>query len=173
MKRLACAPHLTAVETRLARSGERPIVRNLMELYQHDFSEIDGTDLDEHGRYGYHDLDCFWINPGWSAYVILVDGKWAGFALTSDEVVINANTRAIVEFFVVRKYRGQGVGRRAARAIMTTEPARWEIRVLKENQAALRFWTACVEDVAPARYSTTALDDETWHGPVLSLDTRR
>lgn len=34
------------IEIRLARLGERLIVRNLMELYQHDFSEIDGTDLD-------------------------------------------------------------------------------------------------------------------------------
>jgi len=25
-------------------------VRNLMEQYQHDFSEFDGTDLDEHGQ---------------------------------------------------------------------------------------------------------------------------
>jgi hypothetical protein len=34
-------------------------------LAQIDFSELDGTELDEHGQYGYHDLDCFWVNPAW------------------------------------------------------------------------------------------------------------
>lgn len=46
------------IEVTLAGNAECLIVRNLMELYQHDFSELDGTDLDENGRYGYHDLDC-------------------------------------------------------------------------------------------------------------------
>ena len=148
------------IETRPARLGERLIVRNLMELYQHDFSEIDGTDLDEHGQYGYYDLDCFWINPNWSAYLIVVDGKWAGFALTNDEVHIQGNTRAIVEFFVVRKYRGQGVGRLAAQAIMDLKPAYWEIRVVQQNQAAQRFWARLLDELWPTKHNEALRDDE-------------
>lgn len=67
------------IEIRRAEFTERQIVRNLMELYQHDFSELDGTDMDEHGQYGYDDLDSFWVKPTWSAYVMKVDSKWAGF----------------------------------------------------------------------------------------------
>jgi len=152
--------------------GERLIVRNLMELYQYDFSEIDGTDLDEHGQYGYYDLDCFWINPNWAAYVIAVEGKWAGFALTNDEVHVQGNTRAIVEFFILRKYRGQGVGRLAAQAIMDLEPAHWEIRVLEQNQGAQRFWAGLLDKLWPAKYNKALLNDERWHGPVFSVDTR-
>jgi predicted acetyltransferase len=159
------------IETRPARLGERLIIRNLMELYQYDFSEIDGTDLDEHGQYGYYDLDCFWINPNWSAYVIVVEGKWAGFALTNDEVHIQGNTRAIVEFFVVRKYRGRGVGRLAAQAIMDLGPARWEIRVLEQNQAAQRFWTELLDKLWPTKHNKALRNDERWHGPVFSVDT--
>ena len=161
------------IETRLARLSERLIVRNLMELYQHDFSEIDGTDLDEHGQYGYCDLDCFWINPNWSAYVITVEGKWAGFALTNDEVHIQGNTRAIVEFFVVRKYRAQGIGRLAAQAIIDANPAHWEIRVLEQNQDARRFWTRLLNELWPAQHSEAVLSDERWHGPIFSIDTQR
>ena len=106
------------IEVILAGHAERLIVRNLMELYQHDFSELDGTDLDEHGQYGYPDLDCFWNHPGHAAHVIKVDGKWAGFALTNQEVYMPGSTHAIVEFFVVRKYRRLGVGQHAAQAIM-------------------------------------------------------
>jgi predicted acetyltransferase len=161
------------IETRLARLSERLIVRNLMELYQHDFSEIDGTDLDEHGQYGYCDLDCFWINPNWSAYVITVEGKWAGFALTNDEVHIQGNTRAIVEFFVVRKYRAKGIGKLAAQAIMDANPAHWEIRVLEQNHDAQRFWARLLNELWPAQHSEAMLNDKRWHGPVYSVDTQR
>lgn len=160
------------IETRPVSLGERLIVRNLMELYQHDFSEIDGTDLDEHGQYGYYDLDCFWINPNWSAYVITVEGKWAGFALTNDEVHIQGNTRAIVEFFVVRKYRRQGVGKFTVQAIMDANPGCWEIRVLEKNLVARRFWTGLLDKLWPAKYSEALLNDERWQGPVFSVDTQ-
>ena len=160
------------IEVRVATSSERLIVRHLMELYQHDFSEIDGTELDEYGQYGYPDLDCFWINPGWAAYVIKVDGHWAGFALINDEVQLEGNTHAIVEFFVVRKYRGQGVGAHAAQAIMTMTPARWEIRVIEENRPAQAFWAGLLQRQWPASHRTVLLDNEAWHGPVHAVDTR-
>lgn len=143
----------------------------MMELYQHDFSELDGTDLDEHGQYGYYDLDCFWVNDGYAAYVIKVDDKWAGFVLTNDEVHIPGNTHAIVEFFVVRKYRRQGVGAHAARAILGM-PACWEIRVIERNLAARRFWQALLTAAWPDRQRMAMLDGEQWQGPVFSVDTR-
>lgn len=142
-----------------------------MELYQHDFSELDGTELDEDGQYGYADLDCFWVNPAWSAHVIKVDGKWAGFVLTNDEVQVDGNTRAIVEFFVVRKYRGQGVGRYAAHSIMTSCPAKWEVRVIAANHAARQFWQALMNTAWPSGYQLAVLDNEHWDGPIFSVDT--
>jgi len=159
------------IEIRPARVTERLIVRNLMELYQHDFSELDGTDLDEHGQYGYDDLDCFWINSGWSAYIIKVDDRWVGFVLTNDEVQTPGNTRAIVEFFVVRKYRGRGVGREAAQLIMSRQPAKWEIRVIESNTAAQQFWGSLMNAVWPAKHQIAFVDNEQWHGPIFSVDT--
>jgi len=160
------------IDIRRAAPGERLVVRHLMELYQHDFSELDGGDLDEHGQYGYYDLDCFWIDPAWAAHVVKVDGKWAGFVLVNDDVHLDGNTHAIVEFFVVRKYRGRGVGRAAALAIMNDCPARWEIRVMHENRAAHDFWDALARTAWPASHCKDVLDDERWHGPVFSVDTR-
>ncbi|GGY96412.1 GNAT family N-acetyltransferase [Pseudoduganella plicata] len=160
------------IEVRRAQLSERLIVRNLMELYQHDFSELDGTDLDDHGQYGYYDLDCFWINPAWSAYVIKVDDKWAGFALTNDEVHTPGSTCAIMEFFLVRKYRGRGVGRMAAREIMAQCPARWEVRVIHENRVAQDFWTSLLKTAWPTSYQRTIVKNEEWHGPIFSVDTR-
>lgn len=160
------------IEIRLAELSERQVVRNLMELYQHDFSELDGTDMDDQGRYGYEDLDLFWENPAWSAYVIKVDNKWAGFVLISDEVLIESNTRAIAEFFVVRKYRGQGLARKAAEKIMTMCPAKWEVPVIEENHAARKFWQALMASSWPGKCELALLDNAHWQGPVFSVDTR-
>lgn len=160
------------IEVRLASSSERLIVRHLMELYQHDFSEIDGSELDEHGQYGYFDLDCFWINPAYSAYVFKVSGKWAGFALVNDEVYVQGNTRAIVEFFIVRKYRSAGIGSHAAQAIFDMKPACWEIRVCIKNTVAEKFWKKLLTSQWPDLIKCTAMNNETWRGPIFSLDNR-
>lgn len=162
---------LMNIEVTLAGNAERLIVRNLMELYQHDFSELEGTDLDEHGRYGYHDLDCFWEHPGHAAHVIKVDGKWAGFALTNEEVCVPGNTHAIVEFFIVRKYRRQGLGKHVAHAIMSNFSARWEIRVIEENDTACRFWQKLVRAHWPDTQRMDVFDNAQWSGPVFSVDT--
>ena len=159
------------IEIRLAELSEREVVKNLMELYQHDFSELDGTDLDDHGRYGYEEFDLFWTNPAWSAYVMKVNNIWAGFVLTNDEVLTEGNTRAIAEFFVVRKYRGQGLGSKAAEKIMTTYPAKWEVRVIEENKAARNFWETLINTSWPGRFELALLDNEHWQGPIFSVDT--
>ena len=159
------------IEVTLAGHAERLIVRNLMELYQHDFSELDGTDLDEHGQYGYPDLDCFWNHAGHAAHVIKVDGKWAGFALTNQEVYLPGSTHAIIEFFVVRKYRRLGVGQHAAQAIIRQLPARWEMHVIAENAAARRFWQRLVTLNWPDKHRMVLFDNEQWHGPVFAVDT--
>ena len=49
------------------------------------------------------------------------------------------NTRAMLEFFVLRKYRKHGVGSHAASAILTMTPANWEIGVIPQNPAAARL----------------------------------
>ncbi|MBJ7451292.1 MAG: hypothetical protein JHC71_04310 [Blastococcus sp.] len=40
-----------------AGEDEKPIVRRLLELNSHDFSEFDGRELGPHGEYGYRYLD--------------------------------------------------------------------------------------------------------------------
>ena len=160
-----------SIEVRLAHAGERLVVRHMMELYQHDFSEFDGTDLDEHGQYGYYDLDCFWINPNFSAFIIKVDEKWAGFVLVNDEVLNAENSATIVEFFVLRKYRRHGVGRYAAQAILSAHPGRWEIKVIQENPTAFTFWQKIIKANWPGQEHAVTMDDEHWQGPVFTVTT--
>jgi hypothetical protein len=100
------------VEVVAAAVRDRPVVRRLLELYCHDFSELDRRDVDPHGEYGYPYLDNYWTEPDRHPVRLRVGDAWAGFAL-----VRSGETNDVAEFFVMRKYRLGGVGRDAAQML--------------------------------------------------------
>jgi predicted acetyltransferase len=127
------------VEVVAATVRDRPVVRRLLELYSHDFSELDQRDVDPHGEYGYPYLDNYWTEPDRHPFLLRVAGAWAGFAL-----VRSGETNDIAEFFVMRKYRFGGVGRDAARTLFERFPGSWTVRQLVANEAATRFWRRAI-----------------------------
>lgn len=133
-----------------AKESDKPVVRHLLELYQHDFSEFDGRDVDEHGLYGYRYLDHYWVEADRRPFLIDVDGRWAGFALVRLGPPIDMS-----EFFVMRRFRRAGVGREAATQIFMMLPGRWQVRQLSSNPSATRFW----REVIPVSF-TEAITDE-------------
>ncbi len=49
------------VEVVSALVTDKPVIRQMMELYFHDLSEFEDIELNEHGRFGYHYLDQYWV----------------------------------------------------------------------------------------------------------------
>lgn len=147
--------------------SDRELVRRMMELYLHDFSEFDGSDLNEHGVFGYGDLDYFWFEATHAAFIVRIDGHPAGFALVDNEVVSEGNERSLTEFFVMRKYRRRGVGREVARRVFAELPGKWEIRVIEANVPAQSFWRRIISEFTSGRFSEQALTSEEWSGPVF------
>lgn len=127
------------VRVTAASEADKPVVRNLLELYQHDFSEFDGRDVGPHGVYGYRYLDHYWVEADRRALLIDVDGRWAGFALVRLGPPIDMS-----EFFVMRKFRRSGVGREAARQIFAMLPGQWQVRQLIRNPTATMFWRSVI-----------------------------
>lgn len=41
----------------------KPVLRDLLDLCQHDYSEQYHIDVDEHGLFGYKTLDHYWTEP--------------------------------------------------------------------------------------------------------------
>ena len=107
------------VEITAATLDDKIAIRHLVELYAHDFSELTGGDVDEHGEFGYPDLDRYWTDSDRHPFLIRVDGRIAGFAL-----VRSGSPHDMAEFFVMRKYRRGGVGVQAARQGVRVVPGR-------------------------------------------------
>ena len=152
--------------------SEKSVLRQLMELYAHDFSEFDGADVDAHGYFGYSYLDHYWTEPARQPYFIKVDGKLAGFVLVSDYcyLVKAPGTRSISEFFVMRKYRGQGIGRWAALQVFNQFPGKWEIIQHSGNLPSIIFWEKVIGEYCGGDYRKEDVATEYWEGQALIFD---
>jgi predicted acetyltransferase len=153
------------LEVRPALAEEKSILGNLLELYVHDFSEFVDVSLGVDGRFGYQHLDSYWEDPDRYPFLILSDGKLAGFALVRKGSAISNESDVwdMAEFFIVRGLRRLGLGTRASREIWTSFPGKWEVRVIDLNQKALKFWARAIheflgESVAPVAFEQGGLD---------------
>ena len=87
------------IEITVASPEDRLPVFRMLELYQHDLSDIWDQDLDVHGEYGY-ELDRFWLREEAWPYVFRVAGSLAGFALVDKRVRIAGDDFWLDQFFV-------------------------------------------------------------------------
>ncbi len=62
---------------------EKIVLRHLLELYKHDFSEFTGEDVDANSLFGYRYLDHYWTEPRRWPFLFRVDRRLAGFALVT------------------------------------------------------------------------------------------
>lgn len=141
------------IELHLIEFVEKPLLRRLMELYQYDFSEFTGEDLSPTGEFGYRYLDHYWVEEGRHPFFIKVGGKLAGFVLVR---VLNQRegqpVYSMAEFFVMRKYRRQGVGQAVARRMFNRFPGWWQVEQAAANLPAQAFWRRVIGDYTSGQY---------------------
>ena len=122
-----------------ALDDDRTVVRRLLQLYHYDFSEFDGGDVNLHGEYLHQYFDEYWTDSDRMAFLFRVGSSWAGLAL-----VFTGDPHDIAEFFVMRKYRGHGVGAQAAEFLFERFPGHWTVRQQMTNPAATAFWRKAI-----------------------------
>lgn len=135
----------------------KSVLRHLMELCLHDYSEFDGADVDEHGLFGYRRIDHYWTEDGRHAFLMKVASNIAGFVLVRD----SSNTgdaHSVAEFFVLRKYRRKGVGRRAAHGVFNMFPGIWRVHQDKDNTPAQAFWRAVIGEYSHDCFREVSMD---------------
>lgn len=151
----------------LANENDKQVLKNLMQLYRHDFSVYDNEDVDEFGRYEYPYLDDYWIEPTRFPFFIQVGGNYAGFVLIRHGCY-NFKTQqedqtllSIAEFFVMRKYRRKGIGEWVANWAFDEFAGRWQVTTPLNNHAAKQFWKNTISSYTNHRYITFAAAGDT------------
>lgn len=161
------------IEIQHATLDEKSVLRNLMELCQHDYSEFDQADVNEHGIFGYKYLDNYWTEAERYPFLVRISGKLAGFVLVRAVDTQNKPpTHAVTEFFVLRKYRRQGIGREVVWQIFDRFPGKWSIYQEEGNLPAQSFWRQVIGEYTQGVYTEEFLQTEEWQGPCQRFESR-
>jgi predicted acetyltransferase len=155
------------IELLHAAPPHRSLLRQIYELYCHDFSPMTRADIGDDGYWTGDDFLDPW--PGdLHIYLIKVDRRWAGFAWVASGGYVDphANNFLMDEFFVLRKYRGRGVGEWAAVWLFNHYSGTWEVGEIPENTEAQQFWRTVISRYTAGHYREVNVNNERWRGPV-------
>jgi predicted acetyltransferase len=143
-----------------ARPQDRSILSHLIELYFYDFSEFMGWDVGNDGRFGDDALKGCWTEPWRHPFLVKVNGSIAGFVIADGRSQLSGDehTMDMGEFFILRKYRRQGIGYWVASFIFDLFPSKWEVRQLGLNVDAQTFWRKAID-----RYTNNQYYEISWN----------
>lgn len=159
------ASDLSALEVRLATVTDRAPLGRMLEMYQYELSDIWDQDINAEGEYGYP-LDRYWHAAGNYAYVAVLDGRYAGFALVDDQVKLPGGQYWMDQFFVLKKYRGRGLGREMAASVIRWHPGQWQIGQMADNHPAQSFWRNTLGAIRTGEFHECAITTGSWQGLV-------
>lgn len=164
------------IEIHGAQPEDEPILRHLMQLYLYDLSEFEGTDVDEHGSFGYDWLGHYWIEAGRHPFIVRVGRRIAGFALVR-ELEKGSGEReplhAIAELFILRRFRRRGVGRVVARRMFDMFPGRWTVREREANGPGRAFWHSVIAEYTCGRYEEQRERSDGFSGVLQQFHSRQ
>jgi predicted acetyltransferase len=154
-----------------AAATHQPALANLIQLYQYDRSECDGADVDEQGRFNTLQIDPCWTGADCLRFLIQANSQLAGFVFAKHSQLpySHAEGHMVADFFILRRFRRQGVGRAAATALFDRLPGPWEIASCAQNVPAHVFWRSVIDRYTAGRYIETWLHTADWRGTVHSF----
>lgn len=147
------------VKVVLASEENANIIKNIYPLYLHDLSEVYGNVPNEYGIYEdepiktlaeQYEVQSIWFQKPNKLFpfIIMVDGKPAGFDLVSTgEFAPKGMDYYVYEFFLLRPYRGKDIASIAAKQIFDMLSGKWGLYVAPsgKNPRAERFWRKTIK----------------------------
>ena len=135
------------IEILPAQVEDKPVLQHLLQLCLHDYSEFNGKEVNAHGLFDYPYLDYYWTEPGRYPFLVRVEGTLAGFVLVRQvELDAAGPLWQMAEFFILRKYRRQGIGREVVHRVFNRFEGRWQVTQEEGNLPAQLFWQRVMED---------------------------
>lgn len=149
----------------MAIPSDFPAISRMLELYQHDLSDIWDQDLNENGEFGY-DLSRHMEGKRFFAHVALVNQCFAGVALVAPAIVTQKEGCWMEQFFVLKKYRRGGVGSQLAKHVIQSYPGAWEVGQMTANLPAQAFWRKFIAELTRGNFNEVQVTEGWWLGVV-------
>ena len=134
----------------LITENKKSVLRNLVKMYCYEWSQYNKIDIDRYGDYAFeHDLDRFFVKEKHYAYLVMINDNIVGFILIDTDIeYYKESDYAISEFFILYKYRREGIGKRAALEVFKQHKGKWEIKMHPQNRGSIEFWKKVVAESA-------------------------
>ena len=142
--------YMPAVRIREATRSDFGTLTRLNQLYRYDLSEFSGHDTGPDAAFDDAGLAQYVDSPQYCGHFFYVGDALAGFGLVNlnSHSIRGEVVRNLDDFFVLRKWRRQGVGAAAARLLLSAYPGRWQVNKRTYNPPAMAFWACVAEEVS-------------------------
>lgn len=143
---------------------DREWLTRVYSFYLHDLSEFDAHyyQLNARGLWEPDHLSSWLVDDTDHPLIIVESGERVGFALVnqapSPHMAPGSDYR-MSEFFVLRRLRRRGIGRRAAYGLFDRFSGVWEISELPANTAAIAFWRHIISAYTGGEYQEEMMPD--------------
>jgi predicted acetyltransferase len=138
---------------KVAELRDKETIHNLMQFYFYDFSEYIDLQVNDNGFFGqYAYLDSYWEENRRFPYLIQKEGKLAGFVLVSEVQESNNPYWSISEFFIMKRFRFDGLGKLAAHQIFEKHKGNWQVSQIEANKPAQTFWRKVIGEYTGEQY---------------------
>jgi predicted acetyltransferase len=149
-----------SVEVSPASLAEKHIIAHLLQLHEHDISPFCSDEIDEDGLFPYPDFDLYWTTREHTPFLVRARGKIVGFALRVEEEMDDHTLFSFMaDFFILKKYRGQGIGQAAAFQLFDQFPGLWTVSELKHNLPAQAFWRTIIGRYTGGQFTEYIAED--------------
>jgi predicted acetyltransferase len=140
----------------------RALIEGLYQFHRYDLSEFNRQDIGDDGRFAHIDLDPYFEDGAYGVFVFEEGASITGFALVNFEshTIDDEWVRNLDDFFVLRKYRRQGVGTRVAIELFRRFPGRWQVNKKTTNLAAMAFWSKVIPKCAEREILETVVHED-------------
>jgi predicted acetyltransferase len=137
-----------------AAQDYKDVIKNLMQFYIYDFSEYIHYDVEKDGLFkAYPDLEDYWKErDNKFPYIIKKDDKYVGFVLVKT-IKSGKKHFSIAEFFIMKKYRREGIGKAVAEQIFNLHKGLWEVHQRENNKPAQEFWNKVINEYTNGQFS--------------------
>ena len=101
-------------------------------------------------------------------YVLMESESIIGFALVNKHLRFNNDGFAIAEFYIQKKYKKKGYGRRLAEHVFTQFTGNWEVAVSLKNNLARKFWKQVLSSYTNDKFIEKKIDFFNGHGLIFN-----
>jgi predicted acetyltransferase len=137
-----------------ATDSDIPMVRNMVSYYVYDMSEYMGWPCQPNGCFiGCEFLETYWSEEGKHAFVLKTDKELVGFAMVRGNHPESNIDFSIAEFFILRKFRKQGIGQTIAIKLFDQFKGKWMVEQLEMNAPAVAFWHRVIDRYSKGKFS--------------------